>query len=224
MGRSLERIPLLRLAAICAGASIGVRLLVWGAEELGNPVALGDLFFVPAFFTFFALVAVVLVGAMMLTFAESRRAGLQAVIGGLCLLVPWNVLDPPLLPNPVDSHIARVIRKSAPLIGALERYERSTGRLPARLEELVPTEMRSLPSITRDPAFTFTSRSSGVTPASGATLTPGGRGPTRWQVTYRFAGFFDDEFLIYRPDHDYSDGFYGTTRRIGDWLLVMPPD
>lgn len=223
MGRSLERIPLLRLAAICAGASIGVRLLVWGAEELVNPVALGDLLAVPELIIILGLLVAAPAGLVLLVFPGWRRAGLQVVIAGLCLLVPWIALSS-LLPDPIDSHIDRVIYRSQPLIAALEHYERSTGRLPARLEDLVPTEMRSLPSIARDPAFTFTSRSSGVIAASGATSSPGGRGPARWQVTYRFAGFFDDQFLIYRPDRDYSDGFHGTTRRVGDWLLVTPPD
>lgn len=299
MGRSLERIPLLRLAAICAGASIGVRLLVWGVTELVNPVALWDLLAVPELLIFLGLLIATPVGLVLLVFPDWRRAGLQAVIPGLCVLVPWIALSL-LLPDPIDSHIDRVIHRSRPLIAALERHERTTGRLPARLEELTPSELPALPSIARDPAFEFRSLAGSRTVArevffplcrqgsmcvelnardsvvsinepyglkpprtpfdpavwrarpsardsmwwSASTDTVLARGtlddltallgppdttvqhgPARWEIRYRFTGFFGDEVLVYRPEHEYPDLALGSRwRRVGNWLHVMPPD
>ncbi|MBI5528333.1 MAG: hypothetical protein HY897_18535 [Deltaproteobacteria bacterium] len=104
-----------------------------------------------------------------------------------------------------------VAKRSAPIVQAVERFEKGHMRLPAELGELVPEYLPRIPTeqIGQGRQFDY------------SILTDPVHGPSSWKLSVKFhcggCLFFCDDVLYYRSDRVCVEQH---ARRVGDWCYV----
>ena len=140
----------------------------------------------------------------LLVFRGARAQALAAVESGLLLLVLF-------LPCLWLGGAARMLafelagERAAPLIDAIERHVNETGRVPLRLQDLVPRWLDRLPA--RLPPLKIEAGTEFGNPWILAASVP--------------CGVFNWDQFFYFPNQDYPErGFGGSWQRLGRWAYL----
>lgn len=100
--------------------------------------------------------------------------------------------------------LAEFADRSAPLIQAIERFDRDTGHAPKDLDDLVPKYIARIPDtgLAQPDKYDYEVM----------------KGKHRWQLSILCSrGMLNWDEFIYRPSHDYSDVGGGWVEPMGTW-------
>lgn len=108
-----------------------------------------------------------------------------------------------------SQYLHQVTQRAKPLISAISQFEKKEGRLPARLDELVPEFIESVPA-------------TGVAAYPLYRYCPPKSGPV-WELIVPFPrSVLNRDQLVFRSDGTYPEGAFGPyVERVDDWAYVQ---
>jgi hypothetical protein len=211
--------PLLRFAvqqAICALILAGILIVAMAFAQwyVVSPIGYrgGVFLFISSFLILPLLLGLpaVLVGALLLPFKKTRRAGVAISIFGLILFV--SLFAMPTIGGPIRTKAFHDLAiRSQTLVDAISRFTTAKGHPPATLQDLVPDFLPAIPTtgMPSYPNYEYSTESE------------------RWKgnpwVLYIDTpiGLINWDMFLYFPLQNYpEEGYGGYLQRVGTWAYV----
>lgn len=197
-------------------ACFALSTFVWWAGAVWALLPFGSIFFYRA--SFFAVVAFFLalfglpLTLLAALFRRIRRGALRSAAVLLAFLLGF-VAAAGLAGWQRDKRMETIPARAAPLVAAIEAYERDAKRPPESLDQLVPRYLPAIPStgFGGHPEWFYRAPPPSGHPSEAI------YGENRWVLAlYVGARPFPSHRMVFLPDHRYPDW----AKRYGDWAVT----